>query len=565
MSLHSVDITLIVVYFVLMISIGVYFSRKITNIREYFGGGGRVPWWLSGFSFYMTTFSAFSFVIYSQLAYKHGWTAITVSWMSTFGALLSAWFFASRWRRAAKTSALEFIEERYGGLMRQGLVWLNIPLRTIDNGLKLFVIGTLVAGVTGFGDGSVLPAILFSGVIVFLYTVLGGLWAVLVTDFVQAIVMLVAVVVLLPLALVGAGGIEGMIQNTPEGFFALTNDTFTPGYLFAWVVLLALNYSSSWSLVQRYYSVETDRDAKKVGYLVAFLQFVVTPMMFLPAMAARVLYPELTDTETEQVYALLCKNLLPIGMVGMLISAMFAASMSMVSSEYNAIASVITNDVYKRLINPNADAKKLVFIGRMTTFLIGFCCIGVAIIIWANPEGRNLFDLMVKIFSIFLPPIAIPMLAGLVSRKVSNLGGLMGLLLGMTVGLTGFFLGQQFESFAFFSQNQYMIPCTVGASLFGIFLGTWIRPSNAEEKEKIERFFNDMQTEGSKDAEGDETREEGVSPLPVIGFSIGTLGALLFILMIFTVPIAEGSVSLSVGFGLMLLGAAFYFFPKRNA
>lgn len=559
MTLHTVDIVLIVAYFVVMIGIGVYFSRKIRNIRDFFGGGGHVPWWLSGFSFYMTTFSAFGFVIYSQLAYKHGWTAITVSWMATLGALLSARLFAAHWRRAARTSALEFVEDRFGPLMRQGLVWLNVPLRTIDNGLKLFVIGVLVSGVSGFGDDYVLHAILFSGVIVFLYTVMGGLWAVLVTDFVQAIVMLAAVVVLLPLALIRAGGLDDLIEKSPEGFFNMTNETYTIPYLAAWVVLLALNYSSSWALVQRYYSVPTDADARKTGYLVAFLHFVVTPMMFLPAMAARLIFPDLSDAETEQVYALLCRTLLPVGMIGMLISAMFAATMSMISSEYNAIASVMTNDIYKRLIKPDASPRELVFVGRLTTVAIGALCIVIALFIWANPEGRNLFDLMVKIFALFLPPIAVPMIAGLISRRVSNVGGLGSLIFGMTVGLVAFVLSLNFETFAFFKLNQYMIPTTVGASLLGLIVGTLLVPSTQSERIRIDAFFETMgrRSRGEKDEDEDQA-PPAHSPLPVIGFSIGVLGAILLFLTLATETLEAGKVSEIVGGFLIFLGGCFW-------
>ena len=558
LQLHTVDIALVVAYFLIMISIGIFFSKRIRNLRDYFGGGGQVPWWLSGFSFYMTTFSAFGFVIYSQLAYKHGWTAITVSWMSTLGAMISAWFFAASWRRAAKTSALEFVEERFGILMRQGLAWLNIPLRTVDNGLKLFVIGTLVSGVLGFGEDYVLLAILFSGTIVFLYTVLGGLWAVLVTDFVQAIVMICAVAILLPLALYEVGGFDDLVSKAPEGFFSLTNEEFTVGYLAAWVVLLALNYSSSWSLVQRYYSVATDRDARKVGYLVAFLHFAITPMMFLPAIAARVLYPGLTDTETEQIYAMLCRNLLPVGMIGMLISAMFAATMSMVSSEYNAIASVMTNDIYARFVERDAAPKRLVAIGRLTTVIIGACCLGVAYIVWANPEGRNLFDIMVKVFSIFLPPIAIPMLAGITSRKTSNAGGLLGLALGMGAGLVGFALSQTSDTFAILNENQFMIPTTVGASLIGLIVGTWMAPSSEKEKRRIDAFFAGMEETPTDPGTGTSENGDKVSPLPIIGFSIALMGILLTGLTGFTEPIREGWVSVTVGLILTLLGVVLW-------
>ncbi|MCA9450319.1 MAG: hypothetical protein KC931_24565, partial [Candidatus Omnitrophica bacterium] len=153
------------------------------------------------------------------------------------------------------------------------------------------------------------------------------------------------------------------------------------------------------------------------------------------------------------------------------------------------------------------------------------------------------------------------MLAGLVSHRVSNVGGITGLVLGMTVGLIGFVLGQSVEGFAFFSQNQYMIPCTVGASLLGLLIGTFMCPSSVKEKAAIENFFDQTESEAPA-GEGEIYSEGGVSPLPVIGFSIGTLGVVLLVLMLFSSLFQEGLVSLVVGFGLLLMGLAFYVLPK---
>lgn len=563
-SFHTADLILLVAYFVVMLFIGLYFSQKVKSVHEFFGGGSRVPWWLSGFSFYMTSFSAFAFVIYSQLAYKYGWTAITVSWMAIFGAILSARFFASRWRRAARTSPLEFVEKRFGEMMRQGLVWLNIPLRIIDNGLKLFVIGSLVSAVLGYGDDSILTFILFSGIIVFMYTVMGGLWAVVVTDFVQAIIMLVAIIVLLPLALYRVGGLHNLFDKAPDGFFNLTNETFTVGYLVAWVILLALNYSSSWSLVQRYYSVETDTDARKVGYLVAFLHFIVTPMMYLPAIAARVIYPDLSESQTEQIYGIICRDLLPVGMIGLLISGMFAATMSTLSGEYNAIASVMTNDVYLRYIDPQTSSGRLLLVGRVTTVIAGIFSIAVALVVWMNPEGRNLFDLMVKVFSIFLPPIAVPMLAGLVSRKVSNWGGLLGLILGIMTGLIAFILSQCFNNFSFLKDNQYMIPTTISASFLGIVIGSIWAPPSEKEAIKIDEFFRQMNMPSVTSTSTPQQSDNKISPFYVIGVSVGVLGLILSTLILILIPTREGWLSLCVGFSLMIFGSLFWMIDRKK-
>ncbi len=255
-GLNQADYVVIGGFFLVMLFIGLYYARRMRTLQDYFSGGREVPWWLSGTSFYMSSFSAFTFVAYSELAYKYGWVSVTIFWVTIPSSLIGAYFFAARWRRAASTSPLEYIEERYGFGMRQCLAWLGIPVKVIDDGLKLFAIGTLVSSGLGF---PLTQAIILSGSIILAYTFLGGLWAVLVTDFVQFIVMLVVVAVLLPLAFQAAGGWDHFVQNAPEGFFAYTSETYDWTYLLAFLIIIALNFSTSWSLVQRYYSVRRDR------------------------------------------------------------------------------------------------------------------------------------------------------------------------------------------------------------------------------------------------------------------------------------------------------------------
>lgn len=557
------DLSIVLGYFVVMLGIGIYFARRMGNMHEYFGGGGRIPWWLSGISFYMTSFSAFAFVAYSQLAYKFGLAAISVFWMSSVAAFLSATFFAAKWRRAARTSALEYVEQRFSLTLRQALAWINIPLRIIDNGLKLYAIGTLISGTLGLGTEYVLASILFSGFVVFLYTFLGGLWAVMVTDFVQAVVMILAVIVLLPLSISQANGFSGIIKAAPEGFFNLTNDTFTFGYLVAWLVLVVFNYSSSWSLVQRYYSVPTDADARKVGYLVAGLQIITPPLLFLPAIAARSFLPDLSSDQVEQVYAIICRTLLPVGMIGLLISAMFAATMSTLSGEYNAIASVMTNDVYRRLILPHAKEKQLVFVGRITTVLVGMACLLVSMVLYYYPSGTSLFDMMVKVFSIFMPPIAIPMLAGLVSTRVSNRSALNGIILGMIAGLGGYLLSLLNPHFEFLTKNQFMIPFTVGATFIGLILTEFIHRPSQEEQERVREFFSSMQAQAPAMPVGSGDGKFTFTPVQVIGISVACLGLLMSSVMLFSMHEKNSLISLSVGV-LMLAGGIITFRLGKN-
>lgn len=428
------DYFLLIGYFVLMLGIGAYFWRYMKGMSEYFSGRNQIPWWLSGVSFYMTSFSAFLFVAYSEVAYRHGLVAVTLGCTVIPAVLIGAAVFASRWRRARIDSPVEYLEERYGLGLRQTFGWANIPVRMIDNGLRLYATGLFISGVT---DIPLTNSILYCGVITLAYTFAGGLWAVTVTDFVQFVVMMAGAMILVPLSLVRIGGVSGLVNNSPPGFFRLLQPAHYPWtFLLAWFLLVLCNYNTSFGLVQRYYCVRDEREARKVGLFVAFLILIGTPIFFLPAMAARQFLP---DADPKNIYAVLCTTLLPSGALGLIIAAMFSATMSSLSGDYNGVAAVLTNDVYKRLLDVKATERRLVLVGRVTTFLVGLIPLWIALYVAGHEGSRKLFDKMVTVFSVAAPPIAIPMLAGIVWHRASNKGAIAGFLSGITVGLAVFF------------------------------------------------------------------------------------------------------------------------------
>ena len=223
-GLHSIDYAVIIAFFAAMIAVGLFFSRKAKNTDLFFGGDKSVPWWLSGISFYMNSFSALAFVMYSALAYQYGWVPVTISWLSVPAVLLGARFLAVRWRRAATRSPIDYIAARYTPGMCGALAWLGLPMQFLDNAFKLLSIGIVV----GIGMGFPLNwAIAASGAIIVLYTFLGGLKATLVCDFIQFFVILAVVFALPPLCLNqlaaldgGAGmahGFEIFLQRVPKG------------------------------------------------------------------------------------------------------------------------------------------------------------------------------------------------------------------------------------------------------------------------------------------------------------------------------------------------------------
>ena len=301
-GLTIADYAVVAVFFAAMVGVGVFFSRRRQDAGTFFGSDKTVPWWLSGISFYMNSFSALAFVMYSALAYKYGWVPVTVSWLSVPAVLLGARFLAVRWRRAAKGSPIDFIATRYTPSMCKSLAWLGLPMQLLDNALKLLAIGTVV----GVGMGFPLDwAIAASGAIIVLYTFLGGLKATLVCDFIQFFVILAVVFTLPFLCLDKVGGLSGFIDKVPQGFFSFTAGKYDWTYMAVFFLMVGSTLSTNWSLVQRYYSTKSDRDAKKMAYLVAALLFLGPPLFFFPAMAARLFIPAIPAADMTPVDAIL--------------------------------------------------------------------------------------------------------------------------------------------------------------------------------------------------------------------------------------------------------------------
>lgn len=544
-------------YIALMLGIGVYFAGRMRRMKDFFSGGNTIPWWLSGVSFYMSSFSVAAFVFYPGLCYRHGWVGVTLLWVAVPATIFSAMLFAKPWRRARIDSPVEYLETRYSPLLRQLFAWQGIPVRLVDDALKLLAVGAFISISVGIDKQQSVVAV---GVLILAYTLMGGLWAVAVTDFIQFVVLAVAVLIILPLSITKAGGMSEIVANVPEGFFRLTSEEFGWSYVGPIILLYALAWSSiNWSLIQRYYCVPKERDALKVGALVAVLYVVGPPLMFFPAIAATQFLPGVEDA--GDIYPLLCAELLPAGMLGLAVAAMFAATMSSLSSEYNVCASVLTNDVYKRFINPNASQSALVRVGRLMTLFVGLVALAIAYIISTMSKSEGLFKIMLTLFGLATAPVAIPMLLGFVSRRVSNAAATAGFLAGIVAGLGLFLLSRHDEEVAFagiqwlpaedavaffgfaLKMEIVLLLSTSAATLAAIGIVTLIKHPSAEAQARIDAFHQRLATPIGQLPEDEETAKGAdiPSPFSVVGVSILLIGLLLL------------AVSPWVGGGLALL------------
>ncbi len=499
-TVQPLDYLVFLIYLVLMAGVGIFFGWFVKDMAGYFKGGGVIPWPVAGISNYMSMFSTFVFVAYAGLAYEHGLVALTVIWCTVPPCVLAAMVFADRWRRAELTTPVEYLEVRFGRSARQFFSWVGLVMRVLDNIVRMYAIGLFLATVTPW---DVRTMILASGVIITFYTVIGGLWAVTVLDTIQFVVLLLSSLILFPLSVSAAGGITGVQKIVPEHLGLLNGPKGAPLWLLAYYVMILVKYNANWAFIQRLYCVRHERAARRVAWLSALL-FLVTPILFLvPPLAARVVLPDLPDH--EMAYVAIAAKLLPSGLLGMMLAAMFSATMSSLNSEYNVMAGVITNDIYKRSLRPDASGRHLLWAGRVFTILIGLGITFGAMLVGGMGGAFEANKLFTSILAI---PLAVPLLGGLLLRRPTSLSLVLTISVGAGLALIlNFyqsirewigslpFLGSDSGLDAIAPLSWEVATLAAIAAAVTIFCVTgWLNRASPARQELVDRLFSKLRT-----------------------------------------------------------------------
>jgi Na+/proline symporter len=307
------------------------------------------------------------------------------------------------------------------------------------------------------------------------------------------------VAVLFPLVFANFHSIAEFTAALPTSFFRPIREPFTPLYVIAFYLLVLLSYNGNWAFAQKFYSVPDERAARKAGLLATALKVAGPPLFILPAMAARVLMPELGNppNSPQYAYAALSLKYLPAGLMGLMIAAMFSATMSTLSGDYNVIASVLTQDVYHRFIHRNASEQRLVVVGRVSTVLVGIATVGIGAYL-VHTANKGLFEVMVTLFGLFVGPMLIPMLAGLLNRRVTWRGAAAGMAAGFATGFAMFLwktlvLSKRPDIDARWLRYDYealSILANFGVTIAAMVLVSLFERVSAADRERIAQFFS---------------------------------------------------------------------------
>lgn len=558
-ALQLFDYIVIGGYFFILLGTATYFSKKMKLSTDFFTAGGNMPWWLAGISFFMASHSALSFVMYGELGYKYGITAI-VLFQSTLPALvLAGIYIAKRWRRSRTSTPIQFLERRYSLYMRQALAWTGFPLRIIDDALKIFSTAIFLYVGMKVDMFSLSNVITVVGIVMIVYAMLGGQQGVIVTDFLQFIVKMVIVLVIFGLTVYRFIFPEQPLVPFPAGFFNPFAGSYTLLNYLAFLVLMLVSMNTSWSLVQKYNCVSTEKDAQRVAWTVTILNFFSPIFFFTPAILARAIIPDLVDAKYS--YAELAFTVLPTGMMGMLVAGMFASTISTMGSEFNVLAGILTNDLYKRIFKPNASEKELVIVGRIATIIIGLLIIAMSILITVL-KGLNIFDIMLKAFGALMPATALPIFVGFFWKRITARGAMTGLVVGAITGI-GLVIANVYLLSIYSSQFQsdlslqywlkqgwdsVAILINIVATLLAMYIGSVFNKPSEEEQKRVLQYFKDLVTPISIEEIGSASTSYH-SNIQVMGIGTMLFGLLMLIVGVLQLGVAGETFSITLNIG----------------
>ncbi len=420
----TIDLVFILIYFTGVVVIGAISSARVKDSSDMFNAGRGSQWWVAGLSGYMTIFSAGTFVVWGGIAYRLGMVAVSILMTIGLSLILVGVFVAGKWREIGIKSPAEFLSVRFGQKTVKLYTILGIVARGVSMSVALYAVSILLVALVPLPEGHLLAdaatgnlsvgwAVLAIGIIAVGYTAAGGLWAVMMTDVVQFILLVLMVVILVPLSFNSVGGVGAFIEQAPKDFFLPVGGEYTFIWLILWFFVWFFQLSGDWPFVQRYISVPTAKDSKKVAYLMGAL-YVISPLIWLiPSMVYRMINP---DANPEQSYILISQQVLPAGMLGLMMATMISATMSMVDSMLNVFAGVFTNDIYKPM-RPRTSEKALVGIGRAFTLIYGAIVMVFAMMI---PSMGGAEKVVVTLMTLVIGPMVVPSVWGLFSRRINQ-------------------------------------------------------------------------------------------------------------------------------------------------
>ena len=433
---HTIDYAILFAYLLGMLWLGLYFMKRENGTEDFFKGGGRIPWWAAGISIFATMLSSISFMAIPALTYISDWKYFTMAVTIFLMAPVIIYYYLPFFRKLNITSAYEYLEKRFNVETRilGSLSFIIFMIARVA--IVLYLPALALSAVTGI---SIITCILIIGAVTIIYCVTGGIEAVVWGDVIQGVILVLGALLAIGFLVSNtSGGLEGTLEiagnRNKMAFLDMTFDLSKPVF---WVVLIGglvnnlTSYSSDQSVIQRYVTTGDDKSAAKSIWLNGILSIPISLILYFIGTALFSFYsdnPQLLDVAMEKndsIFPTFIVNSLPIGISGLLIAAIFSATMSTLSSNINSAATAYTTDFYCRFKSGVSDHQALKT-ARFSTVLIGLFGIGFSILL-AEMDIKTVFDQFMKVVGIITSGLGGLFFMGIFFKNISGKGALLGL------------------------------------------------------------------------------------------------------------------------------------------
>ena len=540
----NIDIWVIIIFSALVFLVGMSFAKTGSNMKSFFAAGGALPWWMSGLSLFMSFFSAGTFVVWGSIAYTSGWVAVTIQWTMSIAGFVIGFIIAPRWRKTGALTAAQYITDRLGYKTQRVYTYLFLFISIFTTAFFLYPVAKIVQVSSGI---PINLSIITLGFLILIYTAVGGLWAVIVTDVLQFVVLTAAVLIVVPLSLDMVDGIGGFVQNAPDGFFSLVSGEYTWAFVVAFGFYNLFYIAGNWAYVQRYTSVATPKSARKVGWLFGALYMISPVIWMIPPLVYRVLNPELSGLADEGAYLLMCKKVLPAGMLGLMLGGMIFATSSSVNTTLNISAGVISNDIYRHF-KPDSSGKKLVRVGRIATVFMGLITIAIALLV---PSMGGIVEVVISLGAITGGALFLPPVWTLFSKRQTGQTVLLTTLI--TLGINGIFkfITPWLFDFSLSRATEMILGVGLPVLLLTLF-ELWLKAHSARNHQYELFLVSQSKIPVRTSQEEAEDNNANVHGYRILGAGVLATGVLLIILS-FISSVGKGLV-MGMGIVVLLLG-----------
>ncbi len=436
MGLPALDITVIGAYFVILLGISWWSAmRKKDESADYFLAGRDIGWLAVGASLFASNIGSEHLVGLAGTGAASGLAVGHFEWLACLILLLLGWLFVPYYLRSGVYTMPEFLERRYNAASRAYFTWVSVIGYVLTKiSVTLFAGGVVLRAVTGWNFWTSATVLI---VITGLYTIMGGLRAVIYTEVMQAVVLILGSATLVIVGLVHVGGWSGLTAAVPADFFSMWKPVSHPdfpwtGIIFGAPILGVWYWCTDQHIVQRVLAARNVTEARRGTIFAGYLKILPVFIFVLPGIIAAALYPDIRGEAANSAYPALVTRLLPAGLKGLVLAGMLAALMSSLASAFNSCSTLLTWDVYRKW-RPQATEARLVAVGRVTAVIL--VVLGLLWIPFMKYVSSQLYIYLQSVQAYIAPPIAACFLLGLFFRRLNGAGAIWSLWTGLVLGL----------------------------------------------------------------------------------------------------------------------------------